>query len=135
MIRLNPYLAFTNTGKEAMEFYHSIFGGKIVINTFKESGMPFQPGEENKLMHGMVETENGLAIMASDTPDNVEHHVGTNVSLSLSGDDEVLREYWNKLSQGGTIRQPLEQAPWGDTFGMLTDKFGIEWMVNISPKA
>jgi PhnB protein len=65
----------------------------------------------------------------------MEFKPGSNISISLSGDnEEELRGYWNKLSEGGTIGMPLEKAPWGDTFGMLTDKFGIGWMVNVAGK-
>ena len=86
-------------------------------------------------MHSMVESENGLTFMASDTPTGVEYTPGTTISISLSGDDEQeLRGYWDKLSDGGTVTMPLEKAPWGDIFGMVTDKFGINWMVDVGPK-
>ena len=81
----------------------------------------------------MLEAENGIVFMASDTPDNMEYRAGTNMSMSLSGDNEAeLRGYYEKLSAGGTIGMPLEKAPWGDAFGMLIDKFGVSWLVNIS---
>jgi len=71
--------------------------------------------------------------MASDTPDRMEIVAGNNITLTLSGDNEVeLTGYFNGLSAGGTITQPLVLANWGDTFGMLVDKFGITWLVNIS---
>jgi PhnB protein len=72
---------------------------------------------------------------SSDTPNHMEFHEGARISMSLSGDDEEkLRGYWDKLSEGGTPIMPLEKADWGDTFGMLIDKFGIQWMVNITGK-
>ena len=71
--------------------------------------------------------------MAADTPNGMEPGTGSNISISLSGDNETeLRAYWERLTAGGRIREPLEKAPWGDTFGMVTDKFGIDWMVNIA---
>jgi PhnB protein len=71
--------------------------------------------------------------MGSDTPDRMEFKPGNTMTVSLSGDDEaLLRGYWDKLSPGATISMPLEKAPWGDSFGMLVDKFGTPWMVNIS---
>ena len=75
--------------------------------------------------------------MASDTPNGMEYHTGANISMSLSGDNEAeLTGYFQKLSAGGTLGMPLEKAPWGDTFGMCTDKFGVNWLVNIAgPKA
>ena len=79
----------------------------------------------------------GLTIMASDVPGSQDLEVGRQVSLSLSGDDEAaLTGYYEGLSAGGTVSMPLAKAPWGDTFGMFTDRFGIAWLVNItSPTA
>jgi PhnB protein len=130
--KLNPYISFQGKAREAIEFYHSVFGGKLVMNTYKESHMSEDPAVAENIMHAMLETENGMTLMTSDTPPGMDYKPGTNVSLSLSGEDEAeLRGYWEKLSAGATIKMPLEKAPWGDTFGMLTDKFGTEWMVNI----
>ena len=71
--------------------------------------------------------------MASDSPPGMPFQPGNSVSISLSGDDEkMLRGYWDKLSPSGSVTMPLEKAPWGDTFGMCTDKFGIQWLVNIA---
>ena len=135
---LNPYISFKDNAKEALEFYHGIFGGKLDINTFAEfaSDMPdMSPEEGNKVMHGMLEAENGITFMAADTPNNMEFKPGAQISMSLSGDnDEQLRGYWQQLSEGGMVAMPLEHAPWGDSFGMLIDKFGISWMVNIAGK-
>jgi PhnB protein len=84
-------------------------------------------------MHAMLEAENGITFMASDTPNNMEYRPGANISMSLNGDDEAeLRGYFEKLCDGGMVTMPLEKAPWGDTFGMCTDKYGINWMVNIT---
>lgn len=137
MTRLNPYISFKDNAREAMEFYKSVFGGNLTINTFKGFHASDDPAEENKIMHAALETENGLMLMAADTPNKMEYNPGKNISISLSGDnEEELRGYWNHLSEGATVRMPLKKAPWGDTFGMLEDKFGIEWLVNITePKA
>ncbi|HMN27414.1 MAG TPA: VOC family protein [Caldilineaceae bacterium] len=131
--KLNPYLSFKDNAREAMEFYKTVFGGKLVMNTFSEFHAAQNPSEGNKIMHSMLEADNGIAFMASDTPEGMDYHPGSNMSMSLSGDNEAeLRAYWQKLSAGATITVPLEKAPWGDTFGMLTDKFGIPWLVNIT---
>ncbi len=135
MIRLNPYLGFINNARQAMEFYKTIFGGKLTMSTFKEGMGETDPVEGNKIMHAMLETDNGMVIMASDAPKGMEFKPGSTISISLSGDDDVmLQNYWDKLREGGVIRMPYAKAPWGDTFGMLTDKFGIEWMVNAAGK-
>jgi PhnB protein len=131
--RLNPYLSFKDNAREAMEFYHGIFGGKLDVNTFEEFHASQDPSENSKVMHSVLETDNGLVFMAADTPNSMEYKPGTNFSMSLSGDDETeLRGYYDALSAGGVVTMPLEKAPWGDTFGMCADKFGISWMVNIS---
>lgn len=133
--KLNPYISFKGNAREAMEFYKTVFGGKLTTSTYKEGGMPHDPSEENKLMHAMLQADNDITLMGADTPNSMEHEAGSSISVSLSGDnEEELRGYWDKLSAGATIREPLQKAPWGDTFGMLTDKFGIEWMVNIAGK-
>ena len=131
--RLNPYLGFRDPAKEAMEFYHSVFGGDLTLSTFAELQASDDPAEQDKIMHSMLTTENGLTLMASDTPNSMEYSPGTNYSISLSGDDEAdLRGYWERLSDGGTVTMPLEKAPWGDSFGMCVDKYGVSWLVNIS---
>ncbi len=130
--RLNPYLGFRDTAREAMEFYRSVFGGELTLSTFGDFQASEDPAEQDKIMHGMLETEGGLVLMGADTPNSMDYTVGTNYSVSLSGTDEAeLRGYWDKLSDGGTVTLPLERAPWGDSFGMCSDKFGVSWLVNI----
>jgi PhnB protein len=133
--RLNPYLGFKNNAREGMEFYKTVFGGKLDIQTFKDLHASEDPSEDNLVMHSVLEAENGIALMGSDTPSRMEYKPGNTVSLSLSGDnEEELRGYWNKLAEGASVTMPLEKAVWGDTFGMLTDKYDTQWRVNISGK-
>jgi PhnB protein len=128
---LNPYISFRNNARQAMEFYKDVFGGNLTLNTFGEYGDPNAPGADG-IMHGQLNTDNGFTLMAADTPPGMEHNPGDNITISLSGDDEQeLRGYWDKLSQGGTVAVPLEKQMWGDLFGQCTDQFGIPWMVNI----
>jgi PhnB protein len=135
-VALNPYLSFRDTAEQAMEFYRSVFGGELVRSTFGEFGVSEDPAETGKIMHSQLTTDSGLTLMASDTPNGMEYRPGTNYSVSLSGDEEgTLRGYWEKLSDGGTVTMPLDQAPWGDTFGMCVDRFGVSWLVNISGSA
>jgi PhnB protein len=130
---LNPYIGFKGNAREAMEFYKSVFGGELNISTFGEAQASQNPADANLIMHSKLETPGGLTLMGSDTPDGMAYDEGSRISISLSGDNaNELRGYWNKLSEGSTPIVPLETAPWGDTFGMLTDKFGITWLVNIS---
>jgi PhnB protein len=132
-IRLNPYLSFKDNARDAMEFYQSVFGGQLEVNTFAEFDMGVEAHEEKLLMHAVLTGDNGLVLMGADTPSHMEHRDGSNSQISLSGDDEhTLRGYWDKLSDGGTVTVALEKAPWGDYFGMCTDKYGVPWMVNIA---
>jgi PhnB protein len=131
--RLTPYLSFKDDAREAMDFYHGVFGGKLDVSTFKDYQASQDPAEDDKVMHARLETEGGLLIMGADTPSSMEYSPGARISMSLSGEDEAeLRGYWDKLRAGGTEVMPLEKAPWGDTFGMLRDKYGIDWLVNIT---
>jgi PhnB protein len=130
--RLNPYISFEGTARDAMETYKSVFGGELSINTFGDFGEA-PPGFEDKVMHSQLETPAGFTLMASDTPPGMPYDAGNNISVSLSGDDEAeLRGYWDKLADGGQVGLPLEKQMWGDVFGMCTDRFGITWMVNIA---
>ena len=130
---LNPYLTFPGTAREAMTFYQQVLGGDLTMNTFGEYG---QEGEGSEgVMHAQLETTDGFVLMASDTAPGQEGGfvAGSNMSVSLSGDDDSLRSYWKGLSEGATVTMPLEKQMWGDEFGMLTDRFGIPWMVNVGP--
>jgi len=135
-VRLNPYLSFRDNAREAMEFYRSVFGGELSVSTFAEFGMADDPAEAKKVMHSMLETDDGLVLMGADLPKDMEAVPPAGFSISLSGDDEArLRGWWDRLVDGGAVTMPLEKAPWGDTFGMCTDRFGISWMVNIAGAA
>jgi PhnB protein len=132
--KLNPYLNFRDKTREAMEFYQGVFGGKLDVSTFSDYNASPDPSEAGKVMHAALETENGITFMAADTPNSMEYKPGTNFSMSLSGDNEdELRAYFDKLSAGGMVTMPLEKAAWGDTFGMVLDKFGVTWLVNVTP--
>jgi PhnB protein len=129
--RLNPYIGFDGNARQAMEFYRDVFGGELALNTFGESGAA-APGDEDKIMHAMLETSSGFTLMGSDAPSGMPRDEGSRIQISLSGDDATLRDYFQKLSQGGSVTMPLEKQMWGDEFGMLVDPFGVQWMVNVS---
>lgn len=138
MVTLNPYISFTGEAREAMTFYRSVFEGDLTMTTFGESGMSSDPATADQLMHAQLEAPGGLTLMAADTPEGMPHTPGDNVAISLSGgaeDEDRLRGYYDRLCEGARSTLPLEKAPWGDWFGMLTDRFGIGWMVNIAGDA
>lgn len=132
MIKLNPYLNFDGKTAEAMKFYQEVLGGELTMQTFGEAGAPVKEDEKGLIMH--ADLQNGsLSFMASDG--NREHpvHMGDNINMSISGDEEEkMTGVFNKLAEGGKVSMPLEKAPWGDKFGDLTDKFGVHWLVNIT---
>ena len=131
---LNPYLTFDGNCKEAMKFYQSVLGGKLTMQTFGDSGMPTIPQQKDKIIHADLKNSS-LSFMASDGSPDHPVHMGDNISMSIAGaqeDEATLTKYFNGLAEGGKVDMPLAKQFWGDTFGMLTDKFGIHWMVNIS---
>ena len=134
-IVLNPYLSFHGNAREAMEFYHSVFGGELTVGTFGEFGAAQDPSETDQVMHSQLITEVGLTLMGSDTTARWPWNPGDNFQVSLSGDnadESTLTGYWEKLIDGANVTAPLAKATWGDSFGMCVDKFGIHWLINIA---
>ena len=134
-VQLDPYLSFADDARGAMEFYRSVFGGTLDVMTFGEQ--PDMPGNDpslaDKVMHSYLAGDNGIHLMGADTAPGMGEATASSTQVSLSGDDEaLLRGYWDALADGGTVTMPLEKAPWGDSFGMLTDRHGVPWLVNIS---
>ncbi len=127
---LNPYLTFNGNAGEAMRFYHSVIGGTLDMQTFKDAKMA-KTKEEDRIVHALLKAE-GIVLMASDGQMNMQVEFGDNVNMSISGSDpKRLGGIFEGLAKGGRVDMPLAKQFWGDTFGMLTDKFGIHWMVNI----
>ena len=131
--KLNPYINFRGQARDALAFYQSVFGGELSIMSFADQpGAEVEESEKDNVMHGQLETP-VLTLMCSDAPMHMQMAEESNISVSLSGDDEAeLTAWFNGLSAGGTVTVPLAKAPWGDSFGMVTDKFGVQWMTNIS---
>jgi PhnB protein len=135
MVTLNPYLNFNGNTEEAFNFYKSVFGGEfVVLQRFRETpeAERIPAADRDKIMHVALPIGNGNILMATDTVESMGQKPvsGDNVSLSLSvGSEEEARKLFGALSVGGKVTMPLEQMFWG-YFGMCTDKFGIQWMVN-----
>lgn len=133
-VQLDAYLFFQGNCRQAMEFYQKVFGGKLELQTFDQ--IPDEakmPGMQGKIMHANLKGGE-INLMASDST-RLEPFGASNISLSLSGNDfEKLSKLFNQLSEKGTVTQKLEKMFWGDTFGAVTDQFGIDWMVNIGDK-
>ena len=133
--QLEPYLFFDGKCEEALNFYKGIFGGEIVgISRWKEmpadAGMPpVTPETENRVMHATFKSD-GVSLMASDASPGKQYGEGS-ISLSVSIDDLAEAErVFNALAQGGETEMPFSDTFWGAKFGMLTDKYGIDWMVS-----
>ena len=134
MPSLNPYLSFKNDARAAMEFYQSVFGGDLDISTFGEyEGMVQDPSEKELVMHSQLTSPDGFVLMASDTPASMPYREPGGSSISVSGEDEAqLQRFWDALSEGGSVTMPYDTPPWGGRFGMLRDKFGIDWMIALN---
>ena len=131
-ISLAPYLNFAQgQTREAMTFYQSVFGGKLDISTFGDFHMEGMPADG--VMHAMLSCDS-FTFMASDAmPGSENQWGGTRVYLTFFGDDlATLTGWFDKLAEGGSVGSALEPMPWGDTYGVLMDKYGLEWMFNIS---
>ena len=132
-VNLNPYVHLDGTAATALAFYAEVLGGTPTMMTFGEFGM--EGPDAPKIMHGQLDTPAGLTLMCSDIPSHMTGEPGKTVTLALSGDDgPALRGWFKGLSEGGTVETPLEKQMWGDEFGQLTDRFGIEWLVNITDR-
>ena len=128
---LEPYLYFRGDCREAMEFYREALGGELEVRTYGDAPGEAPAEHPDWLMHATL--KGGLAgLMASDTPNASER--SAKIELSLSGSDEdAMTAAFNALATGGAVRMPLERQFWGATFGSLTDRFGVDWMVNVWP--
>lgn len=133
MYSLTPYLSFRAQAAEAMAFYHSVFGGELTSNTFGDLGLSDDPAEAGLVMHAQLVSPQ-VTLMAADVPASREFHGNKGMSLSLFGGPEAEAELcriWDRLAWGGVVVRPLEPAPWGDRFGIVADRFGISWLVDI----
>ncbi len=132
MVQLVPYLNFpVGVTREAMTFYHSVFGGDLTISSFADFGMADMPADAT--MHAELKTD-GFMIMASDAMPGAETTWGgTRVYCSFMGTElDTMTAWFDKLSEGGRVGMPMQKQAWGDTFGLVMDRYGIEWMVNVS---
>jgi PhnB protein len=127
---INPYLNFDGKTQDAMRFYHECLGGELDLQTFADAKVPTAPGSENRVLHARLETGSAI-IMASDTMPGAPFVQGNNVHLNIDCEsvDEIERLF-AALGKGGKVTMPLADQFWGARFGMLTDKFGLNWMFN-----
>jgi PhnB protein len=128
-----PYLFFKGQAKEAMEFYKSVFGGDLTMQKMSESPEAMQmPGANpDDVMHARLK-DGSFELMASDSGKASGKAAKVELSINGPGADEAkMREMFDKLAEGGEVKMMLEKMPWGDIYGQLTDKYGVDWMMDI----
>ena len=141
MASINPYIHFNGNAEEAFTFYKSVFGGEFaMITRFKDLPDPehhISEKEANKIMHIALPVGKSYVLMGSDVPEFMGHvNENENRSKILIGSEskEEADKIFQALSAGGKTEVPIGDSPWGSYFGMFRDKYGIEWMVDYSPR-
>lgn len=136
MKTVNPYLNFPGTTEEAFNFYRSVFGGELVgLTRFKDTPEAGRvpENEKEKIMHVSLPLGNGTTLMATDALESMGHplKVGNNVHLTLEAEsEEEANKLFTGLSAGGKVTMPMAKTFWGAYFGMVNDKFGVQWMIS-----
>jgi PhnB protein len=135
MMKLNPYIGRDGDAREMLEFYKTVLGGDLNFQTYGESPMEAPESHKDRIMHGQLNVSDHVVIMASDAPPNMPLSTDdATISMSLqapSADEDKMKKVFGRLSEGGKVTMPMEKQFWGDTFGMVDDKFGLHWMVNV----
>ena len=127
---ITPYLMFDGACKAAMTFYHQVLGGKLDVMTYGQADPKASDADKDKVIHARLESGTTV-IMASDSGHGIPVKDGDDVWLSLQcGPASEVDALYAKLSAGGQTPQPPQDAFWGARFGMLVDKFGVQWMLN-----
>jgi PhnB protein len=128
------HINLRGNARQALEFYQSVFGGQIVLVTYKDAGNVQDPSDADHIMWGQVDSDSGFRVMAYDVPVASPWNQGENayfVSLRGNAAEEIAAQ-WKKLSEGSTILRPLEPAQWSPLYGMLKDKFGVVWVLDVA---
>jgi PhnB protein len=133
-MHIEAYVFFNGTCEEAFTFYQSALGGELNLNRYEGSPMEAQlaPGDKRKIMHASLAAD-GAAIMGADAVGDWQRTAGNNFALSLATKNESqARKAFAKLAAGGKVTMELSPTFWGaKLFGMLTDKYGVDWMVSV----
>ncbi|GIG39153.1 VOC family protein [Cellulomonas phragmiteti] len=132
-ISTTTHLNFRGQAREALELYRGVFGGDLVAVTYAQAGAVTDPAEADQVMWGQVASAAGFRVMAYDVPAHTAHEPGVNaVFVSVRGTDaDELRGCWDGLAEGATVRVPLAEAAWSPLYGMLTDRFGVTWVLDL----
>ncbi|HLH68969.1 MAG TPA: VOC family protein [Candidatus Dormibacteraeota bacterium] len=128
---LSPYINFQGRAREAMEFYREVLGGELELRSLDERGLPRPAGPRDRITYARLEVDGALLIGSDGHPD-YPPSLGDHIGIALGGGDEDrLAEIFTRLAEGGTVKMPLTEQPWGGRIGWLMDRFGINWMVSV----
>lgn len=132
-IKTAAHLNFRGDARAALGFYQSVFGGDQIVVTYADAHAVTDPAEANQIMWGQVASRDGFLVMAYDVPSSKSWNAGEIAFfVSVRGDDgEALKGYWEKLSEGGTIVQPIGPAGFSPLYGMVKDAFGVTWVLDL----
>jgi PhnB protein len=126
-----PYINFQGRAREAMEFYQGVFGGKLSLYAADDTGTPREARSGEPVMYARLEAE-GVVLLGSDGNPKYKPTPGDNIAIVLMGTDRsALTAAFDKLAEGGQVKGPIRDAPWGGAAGWLQDKFGINWNIDI----
>ena len=132
-VQATTHLNFRGQARDALGFYQSVFGGEQTIATYGQFAATQDAAQADQVIWGQVVSDKGFRIMAYDVQPEKTWNPGDNAFyVSVRGDDAAeIAAYWETLSEGGTILQPLGPAPWSPLYGMVTDQFGITWVMDV----
>ena len=135
-LQATTHINFRGDAREALEFYQSVFGGALTVVSYADAGAVQDPAEAHQVMWGQVAADSGFRVMAYDVPARTAWDRGEDpFFVSLRGEaPEEVAAYWDKLAAGADVRQPLAPAPWAPLYGMLRDRFGVTWVVDVAPQ-
>lgn len=123
-----PYLHLPGTAREALSFYGTVFGGRVLLYSFEEMGRT--DGSADAVAHGQL-TDGPVALFASDAVEGEASLRCEGMMMSLLGTaaPETLRGWFQDLSDGGRVVDELQRRPWGDSDGQVVDRYGVHWLI------
>ncbi len=133
-IRTVTHINFQGQARAALSFYQRVFGGQLTMVSYADAGNLQQAEDAERILWGQVTGDDGIAVMAYDVPAAQTWHPGENAFfVSLRGDDrDAVGLLWDRLSDGATILHALAPSPWSPLYGMLRDRFGVTWVVDVA---
>jgi PhnB protein len=136
-VQTTTHLNFRDNARQALTFYHAVFGGNLAVVSYKDAGNVTDPAEADNVMWGQVVADSGFRVMAYDVAGHTPWNQGENAFfVAVAGDAPVeITAYWDKLAEGATIMQPLEPAQWAPLYGTLKDRFGVVWVLSVRAQA